>query len=61
MPSKVFALVALCRKIQLASDEELRSLDEQSLVVATEALKGLREEIDIVLARLALIEERPLH
>jgi hypothetical protein len=61
MPSKVFALVALCRKIRSASDDELRSLDRSSLVVAKEALKGLRDEIDIVLARLALIDDQSLH
>lgn len=61
MPSKVFALVALCRKIRLASDDELRGLDRSSVAVATEALKGLRDEIDIVLARLALIADQSLH
>lgn len=59
MPSNLLALIALCRRIRAASDEELRALDQTSVAVATEALVALRGEVDAVLRRLLRLNDPP--
>jgi hypothetical protein len=52
MPSELFELVAVCRKIRQASEEALQALDRSSVAVVLEALRGLREELETVIERL---------
>jgi hypothetical protein len=61
MPSEIFELVALCRKVREASDDELRSLDRSSVAAVIEALKAMREELDVVLSRLVRLNEGSPH
>jgi hypothetical protein len=57
MPSEIFELVALCRKVREASDDELQDLDRSSVAAVIEALKAMREQLDFVLARLSSLDE----
>jgi hypothetical protein len=61
MPSEIFELVALCRKVREASDDELRGLDRSSVAAVIEALEAMREQLDFVLARLESLDEESSH
>jgi hypothetical protein len=59
MVSDLFALIAVCRSIGSASDDELRNLDGASVLVVYQALTDIRAELESVIARLEAICAEP--